>query len=528
MKRILTFAMMTGTGLFGAVNVADFGARPDGSDTTPAVRAALDHCRKTKASRMVFPPGRYDFWPDRAVEKYLYISNNDEGLKRIAFPLSGIANLEIDGQGAQFHFHGGINPFVLERSSNITLKNFSIDWKRTFHNEARVLAVRDDGVEIEIPEQFAFKVEKGLLQFSGENKEPVPIGSLLEFDTAKRETAYMARDYYTGANVQAVATGPRRVRISVPRLTATPGNTLVFGASHRNFPAITITDSRGVKIAGVNIYHCGGMGVIAQRSADLELDHVQVTPSPNSGRIISITADATHFVNCSGRIRMTDCLFENQKDDATNIHGIYAQVTKRVGPREIEVKLVHQQQFGFDFIEPGMKLEFVHGKSMVTYGETVVRSVNRLNKEYTQVVLQSPLPDALKAGDVVASAAGNPDVVIRNCVIRNNRARGLLLGSRGKILIEENTFHVPGAAILLEGDARFWFEQAGVRDLVIRRNRFENCNFGVWGKSVIQVGAGIEVAERSASRYNRNIPLRTMYFACLTRPRWCSRTLSGV
>jgi hypothetical protein len=57
----------------------------------------------------------------------------------------------------------------------------------------------------------------------------------------------------------------------------------------------------------------------------------------------------------------------------------------------------------------------------------------------------------------------------------------------------------------MEGDGRYWFEQAGVRDLTIRRNRFNNCNFGVWGKASIEVGAGIEPAKRSGSRYNRNI-----------------------
>ena len=41
---------------WGAINVADFGAKTDGSDTTPAVRAALDECRRTKASKLIFPP----------------------------------------------------------------------------------------------------------------------------------------------------------------------------------------------------------------------------------------------------------------------------------------------------------------------------------------------------------------------------------------------------------------------------------------------------------------------------------------
>ena len=491
------------------VDIKAFGARAgDGSDSSPAVRAAL----RSKPKKLVFPKGRYDFYPTYALEKYLFISNNDEGLKRIAFPIIGFDSLEIDGQGSQFVFHGFMSPFLVERSKNVTLKNFSIDFERTFHSEARVIAISEDGVDLEIAEQYPYRVDKGILLFTGKAKEPYPIGNILEFDARRRETAYQARDFYTGPYVEAESIGPRKVRIDVPKLTATVGNILVFGAANRNHPGFTISDSTGTLLSGISIYHCGGMGVIAQRSRDIELDHVQVTPSPGSGRVVSITADATHFVNCTGRIVMTHCLFENQKDDATNIHGIYAQIARQLAPNEIEVRLVHPQQFGFDFILPKERLELVHSPGMITYGEAMVKSVERLNKEYTRVVFTAPLPKELKTGDVVASAQAGPEVTIANCTIRNNRARGLLLGSRGKTVIEDNVFHTPGAAILFEGDARFWFEQAGVRDLTIRRNRFENCNYGVWGKATIEVGAGIDPSQRALSRYNRNITIEDNLF----------------
>jgi len=522
---LLPLAALAATRQRTVLEITAFGGRAgDGSDTTPAVRAALENIRHTKAGKLVFPPGRYDFWPDRATERYCFVSNNDEGLKRIAFPLDGIENLEIDGQGAQFVFHGWITPFTLDRARNITLKNFSMDWTRTFHSEGKVIEVHDDGLTVEFSEAYPFAVRNGILVFTdGKNSQEqqtsvkgseltYPYGGLLEFDPQKRETAYMARDYWVKGGVTARDLGQRRVRIVLPKLTATPGNILVFGPSHRDCPGFVISDSAGVTLTGVNIYHCGGMGVLAQRSRDITLDHVQVTPAPGSGRVISITADATHFVNCTGKITMSHCLFECQKDDATNVHGIYARVIRQLAPDEIEVKLVHPQQHGFDFIAPGVRLELVHGPSLVTYGEAVVKSVMRLNKEYTRVVLTKPLPAELVPGDVVASLTGYPETHIHHCTIRGNRARGILLGSRAKMVIEDNVFHTPGAAILLEGDGRFWYEQAGVRDLLIRRNRFEDCNFGVWGKATIEVGAGIEKNCRAASRYNRNIVIEDNLF----------------
>ena len=60
------------------------------SDAVPAIRAAVAYCAKTGASRLVLPGGELRLRPDRAEEKYQFISNNDESLKRIAFDLEGM------------------------------------------------------------------------------------------------------------------------------------------------------------------------------------------------------------------------------------------------------------------------------------------------------------------------------------------------------------------------------------------------------------------------------------------------------
>jgi hypothetical protein len=107
---------------------------------------------------------------------------------------------------------------------------------------------------------------------------------------------------------------------------------------------------------------------------------------------------------------------------------------------------------------------------------------------------------------VVAYSQKYPEVLMKNCRVLKNRARGILLGSRGKILIEDNYFHTQAPAINLEGDGRFWFEQAGVRDLIIRNNMFDNCNYSfMLGLGIITASSGIEESKKAISRYNRNI-----------------------
>lgn len=509
-----------------ALSVADFGARPDDfSDSTPAVAAALKACREQGARTLTFAPGRYDFYPEKAGERYLFVSNNDEGLKRIAFDLSGVRDFRIEGRGARFVFHGFICPFYLEKSGGVVLRDFSIDYARPFHSEGEIFAVDEEGAELGFSSEFPHEIRNGVLVFtSGDSSARqttsvtsgeviFPYGSLLEFDPAKRETAFMARDYWVSGGIAARRLPSGRVKLLMPGIKGTPGNVLVFGAARRDVPGFIISESRDVRLEDINLYHCGGMGVIAQRSRDIVVERMKVTPPPGGRRIVSLTADATHFVNCSGRVVLKDCVFEAQKDDATNVHGIYHRITRRLGPGKVEVKLVHPQQAGLDFIRPGMTLELSHGPSLVTYGEAEVRGVERINKEYSEIEFTGPLPSGLVTGDIVANTAENEsEVVISGCVIRGNRARGILLGSRGRILVEGNTFHTPGAAILLEGDGCHWFEQAGVRDLVIRGNTFENCNYGVWGEGVISVGSGIVPEERARSRYNRGIVIEENTF----------------
>lgn len=510
----------------GALDMAAFGAKPDGSDTTPSVLAALQEVAKGKAKKLVFPPGRYEFHPERAHEEYVFVSNNDEGLKRIAFPLKGIEGVEIDGGGATFVFHGYTMPFLLDSARNVTLRNFTVDFSRPFHSEGKVLAITPQQVDLEFSAEFPYEIRNGVLVFTNGKKDTgpattvtsgevlYPYGSLLAFDPVKKETAFMAKDRYkVGEGIAADPLGPNRVRLKIPNISASVGDILVFSPRGREVPGFVLADSSGIKLTDITLRHCGGMGVIAQRSADILVHRMKVTPPPGGKRIISTTADATHFVNCKGKIELVDCLFEQQKDDATNIHGLYAKIIHIHAPNRFEVALVHPQQAGIDFIKPGTRLELNDGPSLREEGFATVKSVERLNKHRTMVEIEGALPETVIVGDSVADADANTaEALIRNCVMRGNRARGILLGSRGPMVIEGNTFHIPGAAILFEGDSRFWFEQAGVRDVVIRGNTFDNCNFGVWGTGCIQVGSGIADEFKSISRYNRNIRIENNLF----------------
>ena len=125
-----------------------------GTDAVPAVRAALEHCAEVGASRLVLPGGPLRMRPDRAVEKYQFISNNDEGLKRIAFDLVGLQDFTIEGADTKLLFTGFVSPFNPERCRNITIRNSSIDFTRPFPSEGTVRAAGNGWCDLECPDKY--------------------------------------------------------------------------------------------------------------------------------------------------------------------------------------------------------------------------------------------------------------------------------------------------------------------------------------------------------------------------------------
>lgn len=483
------------------------------TDAMPAIRKAIDECRARHAEKLILPSWELRISPEQAYEQYQWISNNDESLKRIAFELDGMKDFSIVGDNTDLLFSGFISPFSIVGCKNITISGINIDFARTFHSEGIVEAVGNDCVDVRFPEDYNLQFMSGCLYFRDAAGTRYPYSNLLEFDSQKREPAYYAHDYWLfNSTVRAEQIKNRTVRIFYPGLTAQVGNIMVFGAAARYNPAFFLSESENILISDVNLYHCGGMGVIAQKSGNIELNHLIVKPAPNKNRVISITADATHFVNCHGYIRMLNCEFCNQKDDATNIHGLYMAVNKILNDKSLRLGWRNTGQYGVDFLKAGMKVEIVDNRTMETYCHAEVKEVRKLNKVETIVVFKDKLPEGIERDMVVAQDDAYPEVLIKNCSFHSNRARGLLLGSRGKMIIEDNYFHIPGAALLFEGDGNYWFEQSGVRDVIVRNNVFENCNYGSpsWGAACIAVGSGIP--EPTGTAYHRNILIENNLF----------------
>ncbi len=501
-------------------------------DDTFAVYQALKRCRESDCAVLSFPKSTYHFRPDKALERHAYISNHDEGgLRRIAFPLFNFRGLTIDGQGSDFIFHGPMIPFMLENADHVTLKNFTIDWDRPMFEQGVVVEARSDSFDLQLPDDVEYRLIKGQLIFTFGGRQEAVWG-FDDIDPVTKAHAYQSGDRISWRAFKKLTLqeiGPGRIRVGGelkhrPRV----GNVIAMRFGRRENPGIFLKDCTDARIEQVAIHHAPGMGLVAQRCTNIQLQALDVKLRPGTSRVVTATADATHFTNCRGLIEMTHCLFENQLDDPCNVHGIYGQITDLIAPDTFLLKLVHGMQKGVEIVAAGDLIQFVRHDSLLGFATASVQTVEPISGDYS-IVTVDKLPSGVKVGDVIENLTWVADLTVRHCEVRANRARGFLITTPGKVLLEHNVISAPGAGIKISGDANSWYESGAVRDVTIRHNTFLDCNYCCpdWGRAVIDIDPEIERPDLNAACYHRNIRIENNEFRTFDRGLVYGHSIDG-
>lgn len=279
-------------------------------------------------------------------------------------------------------------------------------------------------------------------------------------------------------------------------------------SKNRLSPAIHISDTENLVVENVTVHHAAGMAFVAERVKNVTMNKYCVLLPPNSERMVTSTADATHFVSCSGKIILENCIFENMLDDGTNVHGIYAEVREKVDSYTLGMTRGHSQQQGIEFVRPGEEVVLSSQKGLKPIGEKrKVVSVKNINDYYFEVTFAEKLEDNILSEEVVAeNVTLQPDVDLRNCEIRRNRARSILISTAGKVLVEKNRFiKCAHAGILGAGDANYWFESGPVKKFIIRNNLIEDQGLCSGNAAVLIMQPEVGQAPDSLWHYHRNI-----------------------
>ncbi|MFQ3550276.1 MAG: right-handed parallel beta-helix repeat-containing protein [Armatimonadota bacterium] len=446
------------------IYVTNYGAVPnDGNDDTQAVINAINAAKNFLMPIVVFPTGTYNF---SAIEgKY--------GL----FELNNYNYITIDGQGSTFIINGITTVFSFGGCTGITLKNFKIDWQRPPFSQGIVKEVGDKHFDVEVFPEYPV---------SGGEK----VGAFMDFDPVTKLPTVKGLDQYNiVASTELIS--PQVLRLNLTQHSPIEVGSLVVLRHHvytRN--AFYLDSCNGVDVRDITIHTAPGMGFFAKNCRNIDIDGLNVVPTPNTGRLMSTTADASHFSGTRGYLNIKNSNFEGMGDDAGNIKaGLYLGIISISEDRKTVVA-VHN----LSIPDPpcvGDIMEISKKEFVVPYATATVQSVQMLETYgHHQITFTQPLPAEVEITDLLGNASKVATVRISNCEVRANRARGFLIQNRNVIVEDSRFYNCTSAGVIVHSETWFFCESIGSRDVIIRNNIFENCNYaGPIGEAVVAVFA---------------------------------------
>lgn len=513
------------------IKVADFGVKSNSyQNASKGIKEALAKCRGRESVVVILPGGRIDLWPEDAVKKEIYISNTTESdtlskVKNIGFFFDHLKNVTLDGNNTLVVLHGKMISFALFNCQNIEIKNLQFDYERPTMSEATITSVSPSAITIKIHPDSKYFIENGKIGFYGEGWKSNSFHTIA-LDNEKKLMLYATFDPFLKSKAIQQENTNVLFEGDFSKVTYKAGDVLTIRDTYRDNCGGFITLSKDVLLSNIKMHFMHGLGIVSQFAENITLLKVTVAPRENSGRVVASFADCFHFSGCKGKILIDQCKTSGAHDDAVNVHGTHLKITGISENKKIKVQFMHHQTYGFEAFFAGDSISFVDPKTLrpIVYGK--LKSATLLGKKEMELILDGEISDKVKAGDVIENITWTPEVTVRNSWFERTNARGLLLTTRRKIIVENNTFFRTGMhAILIANDAASWFESGAVSNVIVRNNTFEECAYN--SGTIINVAP--ENHQLVAGYYvHKNIRIQNNTFKIFDKPILSARSVNGL
>jgi hypothetical protein len=443
-----------------------------------SLRQGLDAAVKSGARQVVIPPGTYVLPATKPGSYHLVVD--------------GASDLTIEATGVTLVFTGrDQHSLSLRNCRRVTWHGGTLQRATIPFSQGRIERLEENGAFLVV------RIDPGY---------PQDIDNLTLFPNFW--TNVIAADgsgwqaHYRGVTPPEISRlGPDLLRVRMSHQPAdvpvplTPGTSLVWRGAV--FDDVEVRASRDCVISGVTV--AGGSGMCFHErggGGNTYRDCVVTYPPRPVGAqrdpLMSSCADGFHSSGAHGGPVIERCSFTATDDDAIAIHGTYAMVMEASASTLVAWRVRHEENALY--AAPGQTIRFYDERG-ARAGEAVVTAVQVLPDYHpTQLpeagfrYFQDPTkgvflaitcdrPVSCKLNWLISNPeyAGS-DYVIRDCVIRDGFARGILpKGARG--LIEGNTIErTARAGIELIPELYFWSENDYSTDLVIRNNLLHAVN----------------------------------------------------
>lgn len=482
------------------ISAADFGVVP-GREVEKELTALLKNLSETQGEKeLYFEPGEYSIDASKCEKELFYITNTvgDNEFKkgevphenRAAFNLKGINDLYIKGDGAVFTIDGQCTNMAIRDCENITVEGITIKVVSPDMHELAAERVTPFYVDFRLDRESNYvKTEKGFA-FKGTDYQ-------VDFADCALNAHWIGRIRKESINSLRRVGHPLlgchkikelddrlfRAYYFIPRGIKKGDRYYLFDV-RRKYAGIFAERCKNLTLRGIKQRFNYSLALVAQDCENVNVEKVDFSPEEGGVRLMASVADFMQICMCRGDVNITDSFYQGAGDDCLNVHGIHFKIEsieKTAQGGELKVKFMHPQSHGFNPLRVGDDIEYIDTKSMLSKGKAKILSSSLLD-EYTISLSVDSLNGGEK-GMVIEDVTACPNLYFAGNELTRIITRGLLITTRGKVVVKNNIFaDTQMSSILFSDDAKSWYESGMVCDAVIQGNKFLTCGSGknIW------------------------------------------------
>ena len=474
------------------INPETFGIVP-GSEVSMGFNNMFSALKQNIAKKTItLQKGVYYFSSENASSRRLFITNTigeyqyknseEKNIHKVALYLENLKDLQIDAQGSTFILNGRLTNMVIDSCENITIKNLKIKTHKPDVHKLTVLTASSFYATFKLDNESNYTEEKGKYYWYGTDYKTDFLKYRLTgwwTPTAKPDNLnHLVRNgahpFKNSVSLKEIAPRVFKVRYISP-VKLTEGQVFYIFSCKRKNVGIFAQNTKNLVLKNVSQSFSPSLAFVAQNCEDIFLDKVDFSPEKVGEVDFASIADFIQICMCRGKIKVSGSNFDAAGDDTINVHGFNFKISE-IAENKISVKFCHPQSYGFECFRPGDNIAYINSKTLLDKGTNSIVS-SRLLDLYTHELTLENGDIQAKIGDFVENTSACPDFEFSDNTVNRIVTRGLLVTTRGKVLIQGNRFLNTGEnGILISDDASHWYESGPVRDVTIRSNAFMNCD----------------------------------------------------